>query len=223
MELNRDHSTTNNTTREAPISPKLSIISFIADLPNICTLFGLLSATLGIYFAITGQIKFAVIGGVWSVLFDWLDGLIASKLTNRTDKHRAFGAQLDSLIDIVSFGVLPATILLSYSDFNPWFLPGAFTIIAACAIRLSYFNIYGLTDGKTYTGLAVDYNGLIIAFIFLFEQYFHKAHFSIGLYTFIMAVAFLNLSSIQIPKISKKAIYGIATYVIFITVYLGFY
>ena len=60
------------------LSTQPSMISFAMDLPNICTLFGLLSAFSGIYFAIHGNFYFAVIGGAWAVLFDWLDGLIAS-------------------------------------------------------------------------------------------------------------------------------------------------
>lgn len=202
-------------------SRQLSMISFITDLPNICTLLGLLSALLGIYFATQGQIYFAVIGGTWAVLFDWLDGLIASKMKNRTDDHRAFGGQLDSLVDIVSFGVLPAIILLSYANYDPWYIPGAFAIVAACAIRLSYFNVYGLTGGKTYTGLAVDYNGLMVSLAFLFESFFSQTVFSIGLYILMMAVVSLNLSSIQIPKFSKKFLYGIAAYVIAVSIYLG--
>ena len=156
------------------LGSQLSMINFILDLPNIVTLLGLLSALLGIYAAIKGELYIAAVFGAWSVAFDWLDGLIASKMSNRTDAHRAFGAQLDSLIDMVSFGVLPAIILLSYSNYNPWFIPGAFAIITACAIRLSYFNIYGLTLGKSYTGLAVDYNGLVVSLFFLFESFFNS-------------------------------------------------
>jgi len=198
-----------------------SMIGFIIDLPNICTLLGLFSALLGIYFAIQGLFYFAVIGGAWAVLFDWLDGLIASKMKGRTSDDRNFGGQLDSLVDIVSFGVLPAIILLSYAGYNPWFLPGAFAIITSCAIRLSYFNIYGLKEGKSYMGLAVDYNGIIISLAFLFESFFSQSVFSIGLYTLTMSIVALNLASIQIPKFSKKWIYGIAAYVIGITIYLG--
>ncbi len=219
MELNRKVNT--DRIKETAVSPKLSMVGFIIDLPNACTLFGLLSSTLGIYFAIIGQIHFAVIGVSWAVLFDWLDGLIASKLKNRTGKHKEFGAQLDSLVDIVSFGVLPAVILLSYSGFDSWFFPGVFLIVAACAIRLSYFNIYGLSSVKCYTGLPVDNNGLIVAFAFLFESHFSQEVFSIILYVLIIILVVLNLSSFQIPKFSKKAIYGIGAFVLFESFYLG--
>lgn len=202
-------------------SSRMSMIGFIMDLPNIVTLCGLLSAFLGIYFAMLGQIHLAVIGGLWAVLFDWLDGLVASKMKGRTDDHRAFGGQLDSLIDIVSFGVLPAVILLSYTNYNHWAIPVGFAIIGACAIRLSYFNLYGLTGGKTYTGLPVDNNGIIVSLAFLFERFFDKTSFSIVLGILLIAVVAFNLSSIQIPKFSKKWLYGIAVYVIGVTVYLS--
>lgn len=194
--------------------------SFILDVPNICTLLGLLSAFLGIYFAIQGNIHFAVVGGLWAVVFDWLDGLIASKMKGRTDDDRAFGGQLDSLSDIVSFGVLPAMILLSYTGYSIWAILVGFFLVAGCAIRLSYFNVYGLTGGKTYTGLAVDYNGLIVSLAFLVENFLGKTFFSIGLTILLMVVVVLNLSSIQIPKLSKKWLFGIAAYVIGMTVYL---
>lgn len=207
--------------KEVSSTSQISMIGFIADLPNICTLLGLLSALLGIYSAIQGAIYFAVIFGAWSVVFDWLDGFIASKMQNRTDSHRAFGCQLDSLVDMVSFGVLPAVILLSYSDYNPWFIPGSFAILTSCAIRLSYFNIYGLTGGKTYTGLAVDYNGLIVSLFFLVESFFSPVVFPEGLYVLMMLVVFFNLSSIQIPKFPKKILIGIIAYVIALTIYLA--
>ncbi|MFK5973990.1 MAG: CDP-alcohol phosphatidyltransferase family protein [Flavobacteriaceae bacterium] len=207
-------------SKEVKPTRQLSMLNFIVDLPNLCTLLGLLSSVLGIYYAIKGELYFAVIFGAWSVVFDWLDGLIASKMKNRTDDHRAFGGQLDSLVDMVSFGVLPAIILLSYSDFNLWFIPGAFAIIAACAIRLSYFNIYGLTNGKTYTGLAVDYNGLIMSLFFLIVSFFSPAIFPKSLYIVVMLVVFLNLSSIQIPKFPKTMLIGIITYVIALSIYL---
>ncbi|MCK5736661.1 MAG: CDP-alcohol phosphatidyltransferase family protein, partial [Spirochaetaceae bacterium] len=91
----------------------MSMLSYARDYPNITSLAGLLSAVTGIYFAILGQFSYAIIGIIWAVFFDWADGIIARKMKNRTDDQRSFGAQLDSMIDIVSFGVFPAVFLLS--------------------------------------------------------------------------------------------------------------
>jgi len=127
-------------------------------------------------------------------------------MTGRTDHHRAFGGQLDSLIDIVSFGVFPAIFLLSYGNFGLWFLPGAFLIVAASAIRLSYFNIFGLIDDKTYRGLALDNNVLILAFVFLFEGFINHTVFSIILYVLLMVSLVFNVTPIRTPKFAGKMV-----------------
>ena len=193
------------------------MLTFAKDLPNVCSLIGLLSALLGIYFAIAGRnFELAMIGVLWAVLFDWYDGIIARRLKGRTKIQGVFGAQLDSMIDIVSFGVFPAIVLLSYGEYNVWFIPGAFVVIATSAIRLSYFNVYGLIDSKTYRGLALDNNVLILAFVFLFESLFEHA-FSIVIYGILMLLSALNLSSIPTPKFGGKWIYVLVIYVIALT------
>jgi len=206
-------------TNPKPQQP--TMLSFARDIPNICSLAGLLCAVLGIYYAIFGNFPAAIIGVLWAVLFDWADGIIARKMTGRTDQHRAFGGQLDSLIDIVSFGVFPAIFLLSYGEFSLWFLPGAFIIVAACAIRLSYFNIFGLVDNKSYMGMAVDNNGIILAFVFLFEGFFNHAVFSIILYALLMVISVLNLAPIRTPKFSGKWFYVLIIYTLVLTVIYG--
>jgi CDP-diacylglycerol--serine O-phosphatidyltransferase len=193
------------------------MLAFAKDLPNICSLIGLLSALLGIYFAIAGNFEAAIIGVLWAVLFDWYDGIIARRLKGRTKIQGVFGAQLDSMIDIVSFGVLPAILLLSYGNYNVWFIPGAFVVMATSAIRLSYFNVYGLIDSKTYKGLALDNNALILAFVFLFESFFEHSTFSVVIYLLLMLLSALNLSSIPTPKFGGKWIYALVIYVIALT------
>lgn len=197
------------------------MLSFAKDLPNICSLFGLLSAVLGIYFAIKGNFPAAIIGVLWAVLFDWYDGIIARKMKRRIKEQGAFGSQLDSMIDIVSFGILPAILLLSYGNYNFWFIPGAFVIIATSAIRLSYFNIYGLIDSKTYKGLALDNNVLILAFVFLFESFFSQSTFSILIYILLMLLSAFNLSSIPTPKFGGKWVYVLVVYVLVLTSIFG--
>ncbi len=196
---------------------QVSIIGFVKDLPNICSLAGLFCTMLAIYFAIGGHFLLSIIAILWSVLFDWFDGIIARKIKGRTKEQGMFGMQLDSLIDTVSFGVFPAILLLSYADYNVWFIPGAFIIVASCVIRLSYFNTYGLLDSKTYMGLSVDNNGIILAFAFLFEGFFSHSIFSIILYTLLMSLAALNLSSIPTPKLAGKWVYILTTYVVVLT------
>lgn len=179
-----------------------TILSYVKDLPNICSLAGLACTLLAIYFCITGVYAAAMIGMVWAVAFDWADGLIARKMKGRTGEDSAFGGQLDVLIDIVSYGVTPAVLLMSYGGFQPIFLIGAFLAIAAAAIRLSYFSTYGLADGAKYTGLALDNNSLFLVFVLMFESLFSHENFTIILYGCCVGLAALNVSQIKTPKLS---------------------
>lgn len=200
---------------------QVGMLTFAKDLPNICSLLGLFSALISVYFAIKGNFQITIIAILWAVLFDWFDGIIARKMKGRTKEQGAFGSQLDSMIDIVSFGVLPAVLLLSYGNYSYWFIPGAFVIMATSAIRLSYFNIYGLLDSKTYKGLALDNNVLILAFIFLFESLFAHSTFSIVIYITLMILSAFNLSSIPTPKFAGKWVYALVAYVLLMTSAFG--
>ncbi len=200
---------------------QISVFCFIKDLPNICSLLGLMSAVIAIYFTIQGNFKAAMIGVLWAVLFDWYDGIIARNMKGRTKIQGDFGAEFDSMIDIVSFGVFPAIVLLSYGNYNIWFLPGAFVIIAASAVRLTYFNVYGLIDSKTYKGFPLDNNVLILALVFAFESFFTPSVFSILIYALLMLLSALNLSSIPTPKFGGKWVYALVAYVIVMTGVFG--
>jgi CDP-diacylglycerol---serine O-phosphatidyltransferase len=202
-------------------SPALqpTIISYVKDLPNICSLAGLACTVLAIYFSILGVYSAAMVGMIWAVAFDWADGLIARRMKGRTGNDRAFGGQLDVLIDIVSYGVAPAILLLSYGKFSPIFLVGAFLMLVASAIRLSYFSTFGLAGGSKYTGLALDNNNIILVFIFLFEGIFSEGTFSVILYVSGLSLAALNVSQIKTPKLSGNSVnvYILAVYTLGIT------
>lgn len=183
-----------------PLQPP--IISFVKDLPNLCSLAGLACTILAIYFSILGVYHAAMIGMIWAVAFDWADGLVARRMKNRTGSDRIFGGQLDLLIDIVSYGVAPSILLLSYGGFDPLLLAVAFVVLSASAIRLSYFSTFGLSDESKYTGLALDNNSILLVFIFCFEGLLPSGIFSILLYASALGLAALNVSQIKTPKLS---------------------
>ena len=204
----------------AAVATPPTILSFANDLANLCSLAGLLSAVLAIYFAIVGNFPAAMIGLVWAVFFDWSDGNIARRMKGRTDEQRSFGGQLDSLIDIVSFGVCPAVVLLSYGDFNPWYLPGAFLIVAAGVLRLSYYNVYGLVSNSTFSGLAIDNNGIFLVLFFVLNSFISESTFAILLYVLILSLAVLNVAPIKTPKLSSGIWYFvIVTYALVATLF----
>jgi phosphatidylserine synthase len=203
-----------------PATPR-AILCYAKDLPNLCSLAGLLCAILAIYYAFLGNFPAAMIGLIWAVFFDWSDGIIARRIKGRTKEQGEFGGQLDSLIDIVSFGICPAVILLSYGNFSPWYIPGAFVIVAIGVIRLSYFNVFGLVDKSTYWGLALDNNVIILVFLFLFEGLVGPAIFGPFLYALLMALCALNVAPIKTPKFAGRWYYAITAYTLVLTLIYG--
>ncbi|MFK5977687.1 MAG: CDP-alcohol phosphatidyltransferase family protein [Rhizobiaceae bacterium] len=204
------------------LQPK-PILSYIIDIPNLCSLAGLGCTLLAIYFIILGIYPAAMIGMIWAVAFDWADGLIARKMKGRTGSDSKFGGQLDLLIDIVSYGVTPAILILSYGKFDPVFLPVALVMLVTGVIRLSYFSTFGLADGSKYTGLAIDNNSIFLVFIFLFEGLFNEGIFSVILCICALGLAALNVSQIKTPKLSGNPVnvFILAAYTLGITIFYG--
>ena len=184
-----------------------TILSYLKDVPSLLSFLGLACSVLAIYFSILEIYYAAMIGMIWAVAFDWADGLIARKMKGRTGSDSQFGGQLDLLIDVVSYGVTPAILILSYANFNPLFLPVAFIMLVFGAIRLSYFSTFGLSNDAKYTGLAIDNNSIILVFLFMFSEYFEKFGFSIFLALSGLFLSILNVSQIKTPKLSGKPIY----------------
>jgi CDP-diacylglycerol--serine O-phosphatidyltransferase len=201
---------------------KKSILSFIKDLPNICSLMGLVCSILAIYFMFIGIYQIAMIGMIWAVGFDWADGIIARKIQNRSKEEKIFGGQLDLLIDIVSYGIAPAILILSFSNFNPLFLLPALIMLIFGVMRLSYFSTFGLSEEAKYTGLAIDNNSIVLVFIFIFSGYFDKIVFSILLGIVGVFLAILNISDIKTPKLSGNPV-NVLILSIYIVIITAFY
>ncbi len=96
-------------------------------------------------------------------------------------------------------------------------------MLAASAIRLSYFSTFGLAGGTKYTGLALDNNNIILVFIFLFEGIFSEGIFSVILYASGLGLAALNVSQIKTRKLSGNPINVLilASYTLVMTVIYG--
>ena len=196
------------------------MLSFARDLPNLISLTGLLAALLGLHFAVRGVYPAAMVGLLWAVVFDWSDGRLARRMKGRTAERRAFGAQLDSLIDIVSFSVVPALLLLRLGDYGPWFVPGAFVVLASGVIRLAYFNVFGLIGDATYRGLPLDTNVLVLALLFVFMPLVDQTAFAVALYVALMILAALNVAPIETPKLGGRWYYAV---ILFALVMSGIY
>jgi len=189
------------------------MLGFMKDFANWLTLAGLFCGLFGIYFAIRGLFPAAMISMLFALWFDWFDGPIARRSRGRSLEFGEFGAQLDSMVDIVCGGVCPAIVLLSYAEFSLWALPGAFLLLAAGVVRLSYFNSFCSGQDPTYVGLTIDSNLIAVPLVFLLDGLLGHTAFVVCLYATIVVLAILNVSSFRMSKPRAGSYYVISFYV----------
>lgn len=173
----------------------------------ILTYIGMLSGFLGIISASEGNVKKAVICLIVSGVCDMFDGTIASTM-KRTDAEKSFGIQIDSLSDLICFGVLPAVITCSLNEGSRIALCIS-ALYALCAlIRLAYFNVDEIerqknsTGGREYyLGMPVTLSSFFVPVIYFTCQYINKEVNTVMMGALvIMAVLFLLPFSLKKPK-----------------------
>src|ERR1700759_3652269 len=163
---------------------KLEDLPISKLVPSTLTLLGLCSGATAIRFALLGDWTHAVAGVIFASIFDMLDGRAARLLGADT----RFGAQLDSLADLVSFGIAPGLIMYSWSLSRMGVAGWAATLIfcAASAIRLARFNVQSVRDeGATkadpyFTGLPTPAAACMMLLPLLISFQWGIAAFDVG-------------------------------------------
>ena len=136
-------------------------------LPNLFTLAALFGGFYAIVMAVDGRFDLAAVGVFCAMVLDSLDGRVA----RMTNTQSAFGEQMDSLSDMVSFGAAPA--LISYvwalRGLGRWGWFAAFVYCACAALRLARFNVNtGVVDKRYFQGLPSPAAAALVAgFIWL--------------------------------------------------------
>jgi len=121
-------------------------------LPNLLTLGGLFGGFYAIVMAMNERFDLAALGVFAAMIFDSLDGRVA----RMTNTQSAFGEQMDSLSDMVSFGAAPALIAYEWAlrGMGRWGWIAAFVYCACAALRLARFNVNtGVVDKRYFQGL----------------------------------------------------------------------
>ena len=131
----------------------------------ILTYVSLLISAVGIGFAVTGDPFTALFCLLASGICDMFDGKIARTRKKSTEEEKRFGIQLDSLCDIVCFGVLPASVAVSMTSaaaqcdrIAVWAVSGLYILCAL--IRLAYFNVTEETRQATEGGRRTHFMGV---------------------------------------------------------------
>lgn len=142
----------------------------------IATYASVVFASFGIWLTLTGRPVAAVFCLLSSGILDMFDGKIARTCTRRTTEEKRFGIQIDSLSDLIAFGVLPAVIGYPLWRGSIYYgILSAFYILCAL-IRLAYFNVTEeiRQDEETeprrfYTGLPVTTTSFLFPFLWCFS------------------------------------------------------
>ncbi|RUO52253.1 CDP-diacylglycerol--serine O-phosphatidyltransferase [Pseudidiomarina homiensis] len=131
-------------------------------LPNLLTTAGLFSGFFAIVASMNNQFESAAVAIFIAMVFDGLDGRVARMTNTQSD----FGAEYDSMADIVSFGMAPALVMYNWalSDLGKFGWLAAFIFVAGGALRLARFNTnHGSSDKRYFQGLAIPSAAAIVS------------------------------------------------------------
>lgn len=139
-------------------------------LPNLFTLAALFGGFYSVVMAMNGRFDMAAVGVFCAMVLDSLDGRVA----RMTNTQSAFGEQMDSLSDMVSFGAAPALIAYEWAlqGLGNWGWTAAFVYCACAALRLARFNVNtGVVDKRYFQGLPSPAAAALVAgFIWLMTE-----------------------------------------------------
>ena len=181
----------------------------------VATFLGLVSGVFGMLFAFTDKPLISLCLLMICGAIDMFDGKI-SKTRKRTDAEKRFGIQIDSLSDLICFGVLPACIGYSVGMRHPAFWIVLAAYVLAALIRLAYFNVSEEDRQKETTECRRSYEGLPVtccSFILPMVYLLHGRMQSVA-FTWIWTAALLLIAGaflwrFRIPKPDFKGMLGL--------------
>jgi CDP-diacylglycerol--serine O-phosphatidyltransferase len=213
--------------QRSPGLRRASIRQVVVVMPSAFTLGNLFFGFWSIVSAFNGNFRWAGWFIVFAGILDMLDGRVARLSGTGT----RFGAELDSLVDVISFGVAPA-LLMYFLDFSSagkfaWIL--CYIYVVAVALRLARFNV--LSAGKPssgwFTGLPSPSAGMTLAVYYPFSQTnWYRASLAYldlqheGLVVLLLLLALLMVSNVKYPKFppigvrSARGIFGLVVHLV---------
>lgn len=176
------------------------------DYTVVLTYISLVISVFGMTRALAGDFKVAILCLALSGLCDMFDGKIARTKKDRTEDEKKFGIQIDSLCDVVCFGVFPALICYCLGMDR---IPGIIILCLYCVasvIRLGYFNVMEeKRQNETselrqyYQGLPITSMAIILPFIYLLQKGC-GANFLLVIHVAVVVVGVLFISDIKVKK-----------------------
>ena len=182
-------------------------MGYFLAIPDVISILNLVFGFLAILMVIGNHLTYASLCILVAVVFDSVDGWVSRKL-NRDDKF-GFGKNIDSLADVVSFGVAPSVLLyymgLNMSDWAAYLLGIVAVLTLVCGmLRLTRYNV--IADKINYhgfIGFPIPGTAIILA------TYYLSGLFNVGVAAILMLfAAYLMISTIRYPKVDNYYIIG---------------
>ena len=184
------------------------------DYTVILTYLSLVSGILGMFFAYGERPDIAILCLAFSGICDMFDGMVARSKKNRTEDQKNFGIQLDSLCDVICFGVFPA-VYLYFNGVDTVFGIAALIFYILCAlIRLAFFNVIetkrqASEDGcaKGYRGLPVTTASIIFPLFYIIGLFISKEIMSVIYHILPILIGTLFILDFHVPKIDLSKLF----------------
>lgn len=192
------------------------ILMSVVDGPNFVTFIGGVSAMLACLAAMSDAFALALALAMWAHVADSIDGWVARRQPHRPAEMRDIGKHLDSFADLLSSGAFPLVFLIAFGHGDLVSLIGGMCLCCAGLLRLSYFNVHGLSGGA-FVGLPLPHNILVMAACYW-------AFGGLGILTpqllggAAIVTSLLHIAPFRFPKMSDGAVYlsivasAVATY-----------
>lgn len=173
---------------------------------------GLLSALAGIFLAMEGNVRAAVICLLVSGVCDLFDGKIARTKKDRTEDEKRFGIQIDSLCDAVCFGALPAVISYASGCVRFWQTAVAALFVLCGVIRLAYFNVteesrqaQTSASRSVYAGLPITSSAIAVPLFMCFRSVLGGA-FPAAFTCLLAVLGICYISPFSVKKPGRKGV-----------------
>lgn len=186
------------------------------DYTVLLTYMSLFSAVTGITFAAHSRFAIAVFCLFVSGFLDAFDGIVARTKKDRTEDQKNFGIQIDSLVDLIAFGILPAAICYFIGLDGILGMCLEFLLCLCAVIRLAFFNVLETKRqreqggmNKYYRGLPVTAISIIMPVVYILGRFMPDDMFIIALHIMLAVTAFLFVLDFSVKKPDWLKIIGI--------------
>lgn len=187
---------------------------------------------IGIFCAISMHLRWAIFCLACSGLCDMFDGRVARSKKNRTQDEKAFGIQIDSLCDMVCFGILPIIICFKSGMNHVYSIVILVLYALAGLIRLAYFNVMEEKrqqetdeDKKYYRGLPITSMAIALPVLFVVSPLFPDHRFFVAvLHMLVIAVGTLFIVNFKLRKPSAAEVVmitGVVAAAVVILIFIG--